>query len=256
MHRNAAAAPGTPTHFAGTEPLSGAREVAFAYARCLNQARHEVRGMRVHSMATRHATFDALPGAREGRFNPAGRPVTVRTVIDASLVADFDVDDFTDLQPAPHVHVTIATGVPFSACVNDDGMAVIETYDAGRIDGLVLRDPGLVRAVSATIDLMLRMSTSITSHPDRASRHAVPSGPGTPPGTGSRRHTTSSPNSLTDEERLILTLLTAGVPDATIARRVGVSQRTFDRRIRALMDRLNAATRFQAGVLAVQRGWL
>ena len=45
-------------------------------------------------------------------------------------------------------------------------------------------------------------------------------------------------------------------PDATVARRVGVSQRTFDRRVRSVMDRLNAQTRFQAGVLAARRGWL
>ena len=63
-------------------------------------------------------------------------------------------------------------------------------------------------------------------------------------------------DALSDQERLILTLLAAGVPDATVARRVGVSQRTFDRRVRSVMDRLNARTRFQAGVLAARRGWL
>ena len=51
-------------------------------------------------------------------------------------------------------------------------------------------------------------------------------------------------------DRLILTLLASGASDAVIARQSGVSQRTVERRVRALMDRLGAATRFQAGVQA------
>jgi len=50
--------------------------------------------------------------------------------------------------------------------------------------------------------------------------------------------------------------MAAGAPDASIARQAGVSQRTVERRLRSLMDRLGAETRFQAGVLAVHRGWL
>ena len=54
----------------------------------------------------------------------------------------------------------------------------------------------------------------------------------------------------------ILTLLAAGASDATIARQSGISQRTVERRVRALMDQLGAGTRFQAGVQAARRGWL
>ncbi|MDQ2757215.1 MAG: LuxR C-terminal-related transcriptional regulator [Actinomycetota bacterium] len=50
--------------------------------------------------------------------------------------------------------------------------------------------------------------------------------------------------------------MSAGVADASIARQTGVSQRTVERRIRSLMERLGAGTRFQAGVQAVRRGWL
>ena len=39
---------------------------------------------------------------------------------------------------------------------------------------------------------------------------------------------------------MILSLLAAGAPDATIARQTGVSQRTVERRVRALMDQLGA----------------
>lgn len=54
----------------------------------------------------------------------------------------------------------------------------------------------------------------------------------------------------------ILSLLSAGRTDAAIARQSGISQRTVERRVRALMNQLGAATRFQAGVQAARRGWI
>lgn len=59
-----------------------------------------------------------------------------------------------------------------------------------------------------------------------------------------------------EDDRRLLSLLMAGHTDATIARALGVSPRTAQRRVQSLMDRLNADTRFQAGVAAANRGWL
>lgn len=61
-------------------------------------------------------------------------------------------------------------------------------------------------------------------------------------------------SSTSGRDRLILTLLAAGTSDALIARQAKVSQRTVERRIRALMDRLDATTPFQAGVKAAKAG--
>lgn len=57
-------------------------------------------------------------------------------------------------------------------------------------------------------------------------------------------------------ERRILSLMNAGLPDEAIARHLGLSHRTLQRRVRDLMDRLHAATRYQLGAQAVARGWL
>jgi len=57
-------------------------------------------------------------------------------------------------------------------------------------------------------------------------------------------------------DREILALLAAGTKDETIARQLGIGVRTVRRRTAALMAGLGAATRFQAGVRAVQRGLL
>ena len=58
------------------------------------------------------------------------------------------------------------------------------------------------------------------------------------------------------EERRILALLTAGTPADVIARELRLSERTYQRRVRGLMERVNAQTRFQLARQAARRGWL
>jgi predicted transcriptional regulator len=58
-----------------------------------------------------------------------------------------------------------------------------------------------------------------------------------------------------DDTRNLLTLLAAGLTDDAIARSLGWSSRTTQRRLQRLMTTLGASTRFQAGLLATRRGW-
>lgn len=59
-----------------------------------------------------------------------------------------------------------------------------------------------------------------------------------------------------DGDRLILSMLHAGMTDEAMAKQLGTSARTVQRRIRVVMDSLGANTRFQLGFLAAERGWL
>jgi DNA-binding CsgD family transcriptional regulator/predicted transcriptional regulator len=61
---------------------------------------------------------------------------------------------------------------------------------------------------------------------------------------------------LTDTERDLLTLLAAGVTDESAAKRLGISRRTVSRCMTDLMIRLEASSRFEAGLKAARRGWL
>lgn len=61
---------------------------------------------------------------------------------------------------------------------------------------------------------------------------------------------------VTEEELRLLTLLAAGFTDEHAAKRLGVNQRTVQRRVAALMDRCGAESRLQLGVQAARRGWL
>jgi DNA-binding NarL/FixJ family response regulator len=74
----------------------------------------------------------------------------------------------------------------------------------------------------------------------------------TPAPTGN----TNARDRLGERQAQTLALLAAGASDSTIARQMGVSQRTVERHVRQIMDTLGVTTRFQAGVHAARRGLL
>jgi DNA-binding NarL/FixJ family response regulator len=54
----------------------------------------------------------------------------------------------------------------------------------------------------------------------------------------------------------LLRLLGSGLTDAAAGQRLGVSSRTVSRLVASIMERLDATSRFEAGIKAAQRGWL
>ena len=56
--------------------------------------------------------------------------------------------------------------------------------------------------------------------------------------------------------RRILTMLAAGAKDETIARHLGVTERTVRRHVRVILSRLGAKTRLEAALHARDRGWI
>ena len=86
-------------------------------------------------------------------------------------------------------------------------------------------------------------------YPQPASRDGGPE-PAREPGEGEEQGSSE----LDAEDRRLLTLLSAGLKDDAIARQLGTSPRSLRRRLRHLLDELNAETRFQAGAQASRRG--
>ncbi|MFD9797005.1 LuxR family transcriptional regulator [Streptomyces sp. NPDC059070] len=68
--------------------------------------------------------------------------------------------------------------------------------------------------------------------------------------------TTTRPGGLAPADRRLLWLLAGGASDEVIARELGVSRRTFFRRLQILMAQLGAANRFQMALQAQRNGWL
>lgn len=61
---------------------------------------------------------------------------------------------------------------------------------------------------------------------------------------------------ISTSEKQLLKLLASGLTDEAAAKRLGVSLRTVRRQMSSLMERLNARSRFEAGLKAAQLGWL
>lgn len=102
-----------------------------------------------------------------------------------------------------------------------------------RLGALCTREPGMV--------------TSLVTIYGQAWNMAVP--------FGAERHRDQA-TGLSAVERELLLLLSNGLTDETAAKRLGVSLRTVRRQMAALMERLGATSRFEAGLKAAQRGWL
>lgn len=60
----------------------------------------------------------------------------------------------------------------------------------------------------------------------------------------------------TEDEVTLLALLSSGVTDEVAAARLGWNERTLRRRLKGVMEKLGASSRFQAGFLVCRYGWL
>jgi len=68
--------------------------------------------------------------------------------------------------------------------------------------------------------------------------------------------TENRPLAPTQDELALLTLMSHGYTDEVIAQKLGLTARTLRRRLRSAMDKLGAASRFEAGYRLARSGWL
>ncbi|MDX2547320.1 LuxR C-terminal-related transcriptional regulator [Streptomyces sp. WI04-05B] len=129
--------------------------------------------------------------------------------------------------------VRTAPALPVRMIITDRSCAVISTSTESSGDGaVVITGEGTLAALCALFEGVWLTSTALSAPPEPDDR------------------------GLTPQESQVLEFLYQGLTDETIAKRLGVSQRTARRIANTLMTRLNARSRFQAGAMAVQNGWL
>jgi DNA-binding CsgD family transcriptional regulator len=75
-------------------------------------------------------------------------------------------------------------------------------------------------------------------------------------GTPFGEQPTLDDHGLTSQERALIRMLAAGYTDESAARKLGISVRSVQRMTAVLTERLDAASRFQAGVEATRHGWV
>lgn len=209
--------------------LTSLEEVAAATAEAVAGGSEQVRSFRAPTPRT-EAIFASPEHSHEQRTTGAGGVVLdTRTVYDTRVLEIPDALSVLEARERGGERFRFTTAVPFSAVIVDDTTAVVDVsgFDPTGFGSALIRTRSLVLALTALAEHLWDLGSPF-------SRGGGPS--------GERR------------DQTILSLLAAGAPDATIARQTGVSQRTVERRVRALMDQLGAGTRFQAGVHAARRG--
>ncbi|MFF4806483.1 LuxR C-terminal-related transcriptional regulator [Streptomyces sp. NPDC001351] len=179
-----------------------------------------------------HSAED-LGASREPNAGLLGRAVRIRTVYADSVRRDPPTLDHIGWLHAQGAEVRTATSLPIRMILIDHRRVVlpIRMSDA-RAGAIVTHSEGIVATGVALFEAIWASSSPLGASPELAA------------------------NGLAPQEAEVMRLLARGFTDEAVAKRLGVSPRTARRITADLMERLGAASRFAAGVRAVQRGWL
>ena len=214
----------------GLRILQSMDELAAATADIVSSATAQVRSFRAMSPRTRDLFAAPIHSHEAPSTGAGGAPLDMRTTYTSEVLDLENALQVLEARERGGERFRFVSSIPFSALVVDDAAAVVDTtlFESNGQGSVLVRSRPMVRALAALADLFWDLGAPL-------------------PRTAGARTAEA-------RDRTILALLAAGAPDATIARQTGVSQRTVERRVRALMDQLGAGTRFQAGVQAARRG--
>lgn len=167
---------------------------------------------------------------------PAGPGVRARyrAVYERSVLEHAGGYEALEENVAAGEHARVVDRLPCKLTIADRRLAMIPLAPVATSGSLVVRSPLLIDALWSLFDAVWDQGVPIAAGAQN----------------GARSHW-SQP-----EDRAILHLMTAGLKDEAICRRLGMAERTVSRRISALMVQLGASTRFQAGIQANRRGWI
>lgn len=215
----------------GIRSLGSLQELDNAINDVVTRAERDIRLLRNPSPHTSLAFRAEQPSDRRRLVSAQGHPLRCRCVYDARTLELPGGGAVVLARVEAGEEARFLTPLPISVTIADEEIAVLDltSYDSSAVGSMVITERRLVAALNAIVDTFWQL--------------AVPmSGPAI--------------SELDERGHRVLRLLAAGATDAAIAEQVGISQRTVERRVRALMEQLGVTTRFQAGVQAARRGWL
>ncbi|MFF1867610.1 helix-turn-helix transcriptional regulator [Kitasatospora herbaricolor] len=179
---------------------------------------------------------ESIEQARQSDLRMLRRGIRWRTVVGPEAVADPATNAYLRELVALGGEVRFTDQAIRRMVIWDRGVAMVPVDpDDYQQATLVVRQAGLVANTVAWFEQVWESSRELPVEEG--------GGEGVPP-------------ALSEVERRVLDVLTRTDKDEAAAREMGVSLRTFRRYIADIMLRLGAANRFQAGLLAKERGWI
>ncbi|MDQ7911472.1 LuxR C-terminal-related transcriptional regulator [Phytohabitans sp. ZYX-F-186] len=225
---NAHRAPGESA--AQVEELLGVDTVREALERISFEARHQLLTFAPDGAQT----AEALTASRPLNQRVLERGIEMRTIYLTSARNDRPTAAHARWLVEMGAQVRTVPVLPLRMLIVDRARAVVPLDPSRTSTGAcILHGPGAIAAMCALFEQQWQ--------------HARP--------WGGDQATRGTPD-LTDQDRALLQLLLRGDTDEQAARRLGVSARTVGRMAAELMARLGARSRFQAGALAAEQGWL
>ncbi len=214
------------------EVITGIAAIRQRWEQLQRGLRHELRGIDKPPYTV--SSQKSSPVERE----LLDRGIGYRVIYDTVGLEDFH-DWRSDIEVSIQLgeQARVLNGTPTKLVLFDDRCAMLplQPNPLEIVSMIVVHPSGLLEALHALFEDLWRRALPLDA-PDAAARAAS--------------------DAPTENELRMLTLLATGIPDNAIAKQLGISQRTCQRRLRALLDRLGSDSRFQAGVRAAQRGWL
>ena len=210
------------------EIIAGGEAIAQRFRQLQNAVQREIR------------VFDKPPYVLAPEANEPSehellkRGVVARVVYDSSALVPGQLQNIQRLM-AQGEQARTMSDVPIKLVIADRriGLVPLSPRDPGLEGRLVVHESPLLDALIMLFDTLWERALPL---PHRAAERGAQL-----PGAG-----------VSDDDRRLLMLLTAGLKDEAIARRLGVTERTVARRMQRLFRTMGARTRFQAGLRAAE----
>lgn len=218
-------------HASVAEPVRGLQQVLNTASRMQAEAETE---LLLVDAPPYMATGVAMPNDAE--LTALSRGVTYRTIYHPDALADSDAVDHMRRCVSSGEQARVLAGAGPKMLIADRRIALVleSTAAPDSASRLLVRESSLLDLLLGRFEDMWAVASPVDG---------VSSGE---PGD----------DGISERDRQLLALLAAGMKDRSIARALGVTERTVGRRVTELMQRLDADTRFRAGVRAVARGWI
>jgi DNA-binding CsgD family transcriptional regulator/sugar-specific transcriptional regulator TrmB len=176
---------------------------------------------------------ESLDGSRPLDEDALKRGVSIRTVYLDSARKDHKTLAYVQWMVAMGGQVRTAPALSSRLLVLDRKIALLPLDAADSRAGVIqVGEPGIVAALASWFEEIWSSATPVDREIPRDDQN------------------------LTSQERELLRLLGQGLTDEMAGRRLGISLRTARRMMADMMGRLGAQSRFEAGLLAAQLGWI